>query len=556
MKSQALTKENFYVHRIKNKATKYFLLLGNDAHKEKRFMRNFTRPKIKKEYKAETPGFWGTLGFADGKLRKWEGEIQFSEHGNDCFTGIVKKEAKLIKEIFDLPENAKMIERFISFDNSSIEFPKRKFKEKDIPEMRLTLMLKQNESALVFYEHKDPKTQKTLAEYIMPEATPKHESNKRDRLTYKFKALPRFQYELIDENKMIFKMTTRPSDNQFVIKALVFERQEIKDSFEFLNLIKEKHLFKTNKRRPYLLKFNESGNNFNIVNAEEIKAGLKTLFLIHGTFASTEKSFKALYGKNNKTWLKNLIGKDKKYGQIIAFDHPTITEGAKSNIKILFDMLGDNFKFKRPVDIIATSQGGLLAQYLANYDAETTKIPVGKVALVASANGVDYFTAGYRFAKYLTVLKYVLKASGRNIAAVIAGLASQSAKFFLDQPGCQVMTPGNDALTDIMNPKPVSKNTCYMPVVDDFDKYSDVNKKWLFRMLSVIVFPVMGKYNDLVVRTENQFNIHKEYCCISDYNPKDFKKHMHSSLHGKALDLTNVKDDIRLFLETDECNCI
>ncbi|NOZ35591.1 MAG: hypothetical protein GXO80_09880, partial [Chlorobi bacterium] len=113
-----------------------------DAVKEKRFMRNLTRPKIKKEYAAQVPGFWGTLGFADGKLRKWEGDIQFSEYGNDCFTGIVKKEAKLIKEIFDLPENFPIVERFISFDNSSIEFPKGKFKEKDIPEMRLTLMLK------------------------------------------------------------------------------------------------------------------------------------------------------------------------------------------------------------------------------------------------------------------------------------------------------------------------------------------------------------------------------------------------------------------------------
>ncbi|NOZ36033.1 MAG: hypothetical protein GXO80_12140, partial [Chlorobi bacterium] len=56
MKSQTLSKENFYTYRIKNKATKHFLFLGSDAVKEKRFMRNLTRPKIKKEYAAQVPG--------------------------------------------------------------------------------------------------------------------------------------------------------------------------------------------------------------------------------------------------------------------------------------------------------------------------------------------------------------------------------------------------------------------------------------------------------------------------------------------------------------------
>ena len=195
-------------------------------------------------------------------------------------------------------------------------------------------------------------------------------------------------------------------------------------------------------------------------------------------------------------------------------------------------------------------------QYLANYNANSTKIPVGKAALVASANGVDYFTTGHHIAKFLTVMKHIFKASGRKGAAFIAGIASQSAKFFLNQPGCQVMTPGNKALTSIMNNTPVSDDTCYFPVIDDFDKHSQVDKmKCLFRMLSVIVYPIMGRYNDLVVRTENQFIIHKEYCCIPNYNVKKFKDHMHSSLHGKALEIYDVKGDIRLFLETAGCDC-
>ena len=555
MKSQTLTKKNFLRYKGK-KQYKLFLLLGSDTIKEERFMRNIIRPKLRKEYTAQVPGFWGTLGFADGKLRKWEGEIQFSEYGNDRFKGAVKKETKLIKEIFDLPKDAQIIERFISFDKSSIEFPKGEFKEKDIPEMRLTLMLKDTESALVFYEHKDPETGEKLVEYIMPEATAKHESNKRDRLTYKFKALPQFQYEPADEKKLTFKMTPRIAGKQFLLKTLVFARKELKDSFEFLNFIKEKQYCKGKIQKHCLLKFNDFENDFNTTNASGINADLKTLFLIHGTFASTAQSFEALY-KDNYTWLKQrLVQNGGSYEQIIAFDHPTVSDGAKSNIAALFNLLGDNFKFKQPVDLIATSQGGLLAQYLANFDIKTTKIPVGKVALVASANGVDYFTTGHRIAKFLTVIKYTLKASGRKGAAFIVGIASQSAKFFLNQPGCRVMTPKNKALTEIMNNTPASKTTCYLPIIDDFDEHSQVDKrKWLLKTLSVIVFPIMGRYNDLVVKTENQFKIHKEYCCIPEYNPKDFKDYMYSSLHGKALDLTDVKDDIRLFFETEGCEC-
>lgn len=553
MKSQSLTSKNFLRYKGR-KQYKRFLLLGSDTIKEERFMRNIIRPKLRKEYSAQVPGFWGTLGFADGKLRKWEGEIRFSEYGNDRFKGAVKSEAKLIKDIFALPKDARMTERFISFDNSSIEFPKGEFKEKDIPEMRLTLMLKDTESALVFYEHKNPETGETLVEYIMPEATPKHESNKRDRLTYKFKALSQFQYEPANEERITFKMTTRPTGKQFLLKTLVFTRKEIKDSFELLNFIKRNQYCNGTKQTHCLLKFNPRKNKFIKKTARAIDSELKTLFLIHGTFSSTEKSFKALLESN---WLSDLLSeKDNAYKQIIAFDHPTVTDGAKSNIAVLFNLLGENFKFKKPVDIIATSQGGLLAQYLANYNAKTTKIPVGKVALVASANGVDYLTTGHHIAKFLTVMKYTLKASGRKGAAFIAGIASQSAKFFLNQPGCQVMTPKNKALTDIINTKPASKTTCYLPIIDDFDKHSQVDKrKWLFRTLSVIVLPIMGRYNDLVVRTENQFNIHKDYCCIPDYAPEKFKKYMYSSLHGKALDIEYVQNDIRLFFETEECSC-
>ena len=228
------------------------------------------------------------------------------------------------------------------------------------------------------------------------------------------------------------------------------------------------------------------------------------------------------------------------------------------NTKKLFELLGEGFKFENNTDIIATSQGGLLAQYLANYPFEETKLPVGKVVLTASANGVDYFKTGEHAAKFLTVMMHRFENSGKLIPAFITGLASQSASYFLNLPGSKQMTPGDPVLEDILSNKPAQKATCYLPIIGDFDKNSQVDSiflKIVFSVLSVLVYPIMGKYNDLVVRTKNQYKIHKNYCCIPDYDPNDFKGSIISALHGHALDSDEVKEKIARFLTNDDCKC-
>jgi hypothetical protein len=119
-----------------------------------------------------------------------------------------------------------------------------------------------------------------------------------------------------------------------------------------------------------------------------------------------------------------------------------------------------------------------------------------------------------------------------------------------------LMTPGNEALTQIMNSIPSSTDTIYYPIIDDFDKFSDVDKKALkplYRILSLLVMPILGKYNDLVVRTENQFIVPKDYCCIPDYDPSLYKEYKCSALHGMAIELEQVQNKVSNFLEKGEC---
>jgi pimeloyl-ACP methyl ester carboxylesterase len=557
MNTIELTPKNFIKYK-KKRNRKRFLLIGSDSVKHRRFMRKIIKPKLKKQFAPNVPGFWATLGFSDGTLKNWTGNLEVSEYGNDNIKGVGKSLTEKIKQIYGLEEGTRIIERFISFDNSEIEFPKGEFTENDIPVLRLTLMLGKHESALVFYQHKDNETGEEFPEFILAEPTEKNNLNVRDRLTYYFKALPKRSLEPVDKEKNLFRLNDNKQKRQFKIKVITFRRKEFVDSDDFLNFIKKKMYCKGENESHCLLKFSSEKNDFQTVLSNDIDPELKTLFLIHGTFASTEQSFNALYKADNE-WLKQqTVAEGGKYKQIIAFDHPTVTDDAQMNTEKLFNMLGKDFRFRKDVDIIASSQGGLFAQYLANYKQEETKIPVGKVALIASANGVDYFRTAEHISKFLTVMMHVFEASGRLSAAFITGLASQSAAYFLHLPGAKMMTPGNDSLTNITGRTPSNENTCYLPIIDNFDKNSAADSgllKIILRFISVTVFPIMGKYNDLVVRTKNQYNIHKEFCCIPAYDSENFKDQMVSSLHGKALDLDEVRAKIQAFLNEGNCTC-
>lgn len=552
MRKIQVTAESLYKYKKKQ-----FVLLGAEEATMGAYLGKNIEPKIKKEAKEPVPGFWGTLGMKDNSLIDWDGFIEISSYGNDNSNGVTLEEIELIYEANPHLNNKdlKVTERFISFENLHILFPDR-FTPDQIPELRLTLMLGQNEGALVYYQFNEgDNSEGDAIEYIQPQKTEGFETNKRDRLNYYIPVLPDYKIEEGDEENS-FRLSRKTTKETFLVKILTFIRTQSetsKDSVDTASKIVMKVAKKLNIYHEHkLLLFDAEENDFKTANSGMIDQNKLTLFVIHGTFGDTKGSFSALYG-DNKNWfkqrLKNYGGK---YEQIIAFDHPTVFYDAQGNIDKLFEMLGDDFRFSKPVDVIGTSQGGLLTQYLANLPQNKSKITVGKAALVASANGVDYFTAGRNISKFLSIMKSIFKTTSRQTAAIICSIAQHSADFFLDQPGCQLMTPGNSVLVNILNNTP-SGETTYLPVIDDFTKElvekEPLLKRWAAIGIDLLTQTIMGKYNDWVVRTKNQWLIPKQYCYYPNYDPNIFVDRIIPAIHGKCIGKEAAQDEIRIFFE-------
>ncbi len=552
-----------------------FMLAGEEKHfvclGEETTSNDLEEVYIKKisDKDGKTPfvsGLWGTLGNANDSEIDWSGELEFSRIKNDdVFGKATRKEQELITLLHPELEPDNIVERFINFNNIQFNLPenydRNNFKFEDLPELRLTLMLEQDDGALVFYQFsEEEKNDDFNIRYIQSEATGKkgkdeYNTNKRDRLTYIFPILPTFEIKEDEENETV-RVLEKKNDENFVIKILTFKRGKSEDSKGVIKEAIEKLNNKFNttleKERDLLL-FVPDENEFFEIDYHKINADAKTLFLIHGTFGTTEKSFGHLI---DSEWLQK---RHTEYGgiyeQIIAYDHPTLFADAIINIKKLHNMLGSVI-FTQNVDIIATSQGGLLAQYLANLNINI-KIRVGRIALVSSANGVDYLKSAAYIPTFLKALRKTATKSGQLYAALACLIAQHSAQLFLSRPGMKLMTPNEKELTDIINTPPDEQNPIYLPIIDDY------NKKWKNKSLGgliwrstldVLTWTIMGRFNDWVVKSENQYLIHKNFCYITDYEADKFKPLMVTAVHGKSLEKPEVKALLRIFLEEEQQN--
>ena len=347
------------------------------------------------------------------------------------------------------------------------------------------------------------------------------------------------------------RVDTDSNEMDFLIKVLIFKRevldkdgQPISDSVAILKEVEQRLLenYKTldaRHKKHELLLFNPEKNNFYEAEQGKVHADRKTLLLIHGTFSSTKGSFKDIYGKDD--YLKDLM-KEVGYQQILAFDHPTVSYDAMTNSEVLFDMLNDLGirQFTQAVDLMGTSQGGVIVQYLATLQSSPFK--VGKAALVASAKRSGLL---HRCQGHSSIPKILCQDSqkvGKAEAAMIAQLAQHSAEAFLKQPGMQMMTPGNPALNDIINGD-FKFNPSFYPVVGDYSnealKYLKLWKRALFRIFigkkDQLPQWILGEYNDLVVGTREQFIIQKDYCAIPTYSPDQYRDYMEDAIHGKSI---------------------
>ncbi len=548
-----------------NKDDKKFIVLGSNELEKKDFIDRFVNSKIKKESKTHHDEFWGTLGLTNDKPVDWKGYLEISNKGNKTIEdNSIKEEIGYLKTMYPNMAEDEITERFISFEHLDIEFPE-KFKTNEIPEIRLTLMLKKDEGALVFYSHSslhcknNEVIENKEIEYIQPEPTFNYETNNRDRLTYKFKAIPNFKYERANSYSEHLKLSDTKNNNPFVVKILTFNRGSFENSTKTIvnaksNIFNKFGVFSSHKLKIY------KNNKQKFVNLRgKIDESKKTLFLVHGTFGSTKQSFGDLYLKNN--WLDNLLD-DKIYEQIIGYDHPTIFSGAEENITELLKLLKNHGvnQFTKEVDFIGTSQGGLLIQYLANLNQPYIK--VGKVALVASANGVDYLTSAEYVPKFLSYIKHFTKITGALEASVICAIAQHSAKYLLHQPGFKVMTPKSKELLYITDKKPVG-DTCYLPVIGDFNEtlISDKRKwkQWTATGIDTISRLIMGKFNDWVVSSQKQFLVPSEYCVIPNYDEYNFVPYIIPAIHGTCLSkpvTQKILDDFFSMAQNSSNKCL
>lgn len=538
----------------------HFILLGDSDVIKSNLLKDAIEEKIKtKNLDESVPGFWGTLGTPDDSTIDFRGNLIVSRYGNDSSSGEVLtniEELYTINTLLD-KNTSKVIERFINFDD--VEFTDFKLKvtknkitgevTDNIPKLRLTIFLGKDEGALVFYEHSKNKSDQSddkSLEYIFPIQEPVVD---RDRITYIFPILPKYQITKKD-GELTFGVEHNKS---FVIKILTFERDnsQAEPLTTLKNIIKNANTtfynaHPDNESSKYaLLKFDATNNVFldEKNSSFSIDPTLKTLLLLHGTFSTTAMSFDGLrtqqYNGNKLSWLQKAITLGK-YEQILAFDHPTITEDAEQNVAVLFNRLNGIDFSENPIDIITTSRGGLVGKYLICLSSNTT-LPVRKAAFIACANGSGYFTTGAYIGKLLGGFKVMT--AGNPISSIILGIAQFSVETFLQMPGCQLMTTGSSRLTTILNANPLPINSLveFQPIIGDWDKLlvDGFFKRVAEQGLDLIIQLMLGYENDWVIGTDKQKIVPAGYNTI----PLQVK-----SVHTQYLDTTKTIGDVHALL--------
>ena len=541
---------DFSIDSIYQRAKQSFLPLGSKFQELDDYNLSQFSKKIDSQFFDKLDFCWGTLGWMNNKRFSLTGNIDYSENGNESSNGVTKKEIESIWQFNPLAgqEGFKVIERFINFDQVNFNIDKNLFHFDDIPKLRLTLFVNPDEGALVYYQHGDKVNfidNDGFIEYILPKKTENYDT-KRDRLHYEIPILPTHQIVHNDLNKKRrLSLGSKERNTSFIIKVLTFKRNEgeasklLSEATSTLNKLtksKEKalgkavyHLF--GKEKYKLLWYDRNLKEFTETKGDQLDSSKKTLLLIHGTFSSTNGSYGRLYDKAFKR--SGLIDKLIDVGvfeQVIAFDHPTISHGVKDNAKELYAQLM-NIRFTKSVDILSYSRGALLSKFLSA-DPSNNYFRTGKVLTFSGANGVGYFTLGSYVSKGLSVWK---KTSSEPVGKIISAIAQFSVDFFLEQPGCLVMTPKKKELTVILDAKPRYPNTTYKAVVADWEK-SLVDDKWWKKLTSMgldaIIKLILGSKHDWVVGAREQG--------ITPKGQSKPKKNI-SSIHTKNFNLEYVK---------------
>jgi len=556
----------------------HFIPLGKAAQKGtlSTSMGTLVSQKINGAIKHEVEDIWGTLGWANDKPFTPTGELYFSESGNKNeglnqhgeehkLTQQEIADLKAINPDLDVSKSEQVKERYINLNEIEFQLPEVFNPVKEMPQLRLTLFLQPDEGAIVYYQHSErgnKADENAVFEYILHQGG----SPTRDRLTYLFPVEPKHKLVAVDEANNLYKESNEETGIAFIVKILTF-RQKVGTDDEIFESQK-KEVNKVNKLAKTIdsvispgtilyelvgedkydiLLFNkdtienaEDGGAFERVTEKgQVDSNLKTLLLIHGTFVDTNSSFKDILKKDDETgtsFLQRLLA-DGKFEQIIALNHPTISHDAAQNVKWLRNRMQElEIRIEQPLQIITTSRGALVAEYMASDPLTKDFIPeISKVMMFSAGNGCGYFQLGGKISAILSIWK---KTASGPAGKIILTIAQLSVDWFLKQPGCVLMNEDKPVLNSILKKSPLNPNIQYMTVASDWHNCLNENLAWYTRLghtsLDVMIKIALGKRHDWVIGYERQLVIP-----IDSTHSKKEERH---SVHGRYLEKGYVKD--------------
>ncbi len=532
--------------------------------------------KINRAVNHEVEGIWGTLGWADDSPFTPTGKLYFSESGNyneglnqhgeeHVLTQQEIADLKAINPDLDTNKPGQVRERYINFNEIEFELPEAFNPIEEMPQLRLTLFLQPDEGAIVYYQHSERGNKNdphAVFEYIL------HQGGEptRDRLNYVFPVEPKHKLIAVNEEENKYTESTEETGIAFIIKVLTFKQKAGTDDEIFES--QKKEVNKSNKLAKAidsvispgtvlyelvgedkydLLLFNkdnvenpDDGGAFERVTEKgQVNSNLKTLLLIHGTFVDTNSSFKDILKKDDlsgTSFLQRLLS-DGKFEQIIALNHPTISHDARQNVEWLRNRMQElEIRIEQPLQIITTSRGALVAEYMASDPDTQHFIPeISKVIMFSAGNGCGYFQLGGKISAILSIWK---KTASGPTGKIILTIAQLSIDWFLKQPGCVLMNEDKPVLSSILNKPPLNNNIEYMTVASDWHNCLNENLAWYTRLgntsLDVMIKIALGKRHDWVIGYERQI--------VIPINSIHSKKEERHSVHGRYLEKGYVKD--------------
>ena len=208
-----------------------FITLGRKWKELDEEDREKFRRKLRRRSERRQAKIWGTLGWKSGDEFNFEGQLSFSESGNQNSRGVTLEEIEKIRAFNPAAKDPNFVvtERYINFNDLKYNYEAESFCYDDLPEFRLTVFVERDEGALAYIQHShvdDHDDPEADVEYILPKRTDTEYSNDRDRLDYHFPIQFPEELECVSEDGGDqLRRSSRTHPTSFIIKVLTYKRR-------------------------------------------------------------------------------------------------------------------------------------------------------------------------------------------------------------------------------------------------------------------------------------------------------------------------------------------